>query len=340
MAAARNYRRELLMLYQQDTGFGIDADKKPAGFIKLEIKGSTGVLTALVQNLKDIKEEGLVYKGFMASIGEKPVFVNTGTIPVDSRGNGESSWRFDPENIDNSGYGIDKFNVFGIMVCSFEGGEQEFVCPLAGHSGKLPKDWKKMLQNRDGNKTVGVHELVDYELPEATHEAVPEAASEVVPETVPQAVPEKGSERVTQDLTRQPEAFEQMTDPQTLQEQQKQQKQASKSECPANYQLEGYFQEVLKFYPRVQPFEYPVEGCQWRRINSYNYLFGIMYDPDGRIKYYTYGIPGMYDTQVHKQMAAYGFSQWRPQRGWGYTRGECGYWLAFVDAKTGALAEP
>ena len=81
-------------------------------------------------------------------------------------------------------------------------------------------------------------------------------------------------------------------------------------------------------------------NCRWWRINRYNYLFGIMYDDSGAARYYIYGIPGVYNTQAHMQMEAYGFCKWRPQKGEGNRSGDCGYWLAFVDSRTGVLANP
>ena len=124
MAAARNYRRQLLMLYQEDAGFGKEPGIKPAGFLKLEIKGGAGLLSSLVQNLRDIKDEGMVYKGFIGA-SEGAVFIGTGTIPVDGRGRGESAWRFDPDNVGGTGYNIDRFDSFGVMA----------PCPMAGHWG-------------------------------------------------------------------------------------------------------------------------------------------------------------------------------------------------------------
>lgn len=289
MAAARNYRRQLYMLYQEDPGFGADDDKKPEGFLKFEVKGSTGMLTSLVQNLKDLREEGLVYKGFIGST-DGSLFVSTGTIPVDGRGRGESRWRFDPEDIAGTGYGINKFNVFGVMV--FGNGEEEMVCPLAGHTGNLIKDWKRLL-GKKGAK--------------AGKSTEAEAVAQISTKTL------------------------------------EQQGNMAKKTKPGHHRHSGsesFIEEMLKFCPGIQPFCQSDPNCRWWRINSYNYLFGIMFDDSGEIRYYIYGIPGVYNTQAHMQMEAYGFCKWHPQRGEGHRPGDCGYWLAFVDSKTGTLANP
>ncbi|HZX46286.1 MAG TPA: hypothetical protein VFF83_03370, partial [Clostridia bacterium] len=144
MAAARNYRRQLLMLYQEDAGFGKEPGKKPAGFLKLEVKSGAGLLSSLVQNLRDIKDEGMVYKGFIGA-SEGPIFIITGTIPVDGRGRGESAWRFDPDNVGGTGYDIDRFDLFGVMALRPGDREPGIVLPLSGHIGKPRKDWRELL---------------------------------------------------------------------------------------------------------------------------------------------------------------------------------------------------
>ena len=387
--AARNYRRQLLVLYEEDKGFGTDAGKKPAGFTKIETRGGKGLLTSLVQNLKDLKEEGLVYKGFIASTKAPPVFVSTGTIPVDSTGKGESKWRFDPANVANTGHNIDRFDLFGIRVYRPEGGEHNFICPLAGGRGELPKNWKEIYGGKVLNdicpqgheKSVEVpaglapgkitrkeaheapdeaheapdeaHEAPDeaHEAPDEAHEApdeaheAPDEAHEApgeaheapgeaheahgeAHETVMEGVTDGAAETVTKAPA--PESAEGAV----------QENRELKQKYQVNTGIEDYLQEVLRFYQRVEPFEHPDANCHWWRINSYDYLFGTLYGGDGRVKYYAYGIPGIYQTQTQMQMEAYGFCRWQPKKGSEHTPGDLGYWLAFVDAKTGVLANP
>ena len=284
------------MLYQGDPGFGTDNGKKPAGFLKLEIKGSTGLLTSLVHNLRDLREEGLVYKGFIGSTGAS-VLVNIGTIPVDGRGRGESRWRFDPEDVAGTGYGIDSFNVFGVMV--FGNSKKNTVCPLMGHTGKLAQDWKALF-NKKGAK--------DDEYTEA------------------EAVAQEKTDQWETVVTKEPaEAPKGPVEP--------------PEQPPIGYaKASPDVAEKMQAFPE-EPGQ-PGSNCRWWRINRYNYLFGIMYDDSGAARYYIYGIPGVYNTQAHMQMEAYGFCKWRPQKGEGNRSGDCGYWLAFVDSRTGVLANP
>lgn len=104
------------MLQEQDSGFGIQAGKKPAGYIKLEIKGEKGVLTSFVQGLKYYHDGEYIYKAFIARTHDRPVFVDTGTIVIGNDGKGQKVWRFNASDIEGTGYSIDDFNVFGILV--------------------------------------------------------------------------------------------------------------------------------------------------------------------------------------------------------------------------------
>ena len=341
MAAARNYRRQLLMLYQEDAGFGKDPGSKPAGFLKLEVKGSAGLLTSLVQNLKDIKDQGMVYKGFIGA-SEGPVFIVTGTIPVDGRGKGESCWRFDPDNVGGTGYDIDNFDVFGIIALRLGDRAPEIVLPLSGHIGKPRKDWKELLRkNLTGDAAGTTRESRE---PDRTPgEDVPAAGETKVAEW-PAECPE------TMEEVHKPKMVDMAAETCALKPKQAAEAPGEGEPGPGLQQigpeaakhsgLERIIEEALSFYPCVQPFEQPEQDCRWWRINSYNYLFGVKYHQNGGIKYYIYGIPGICHTQAQMQMEVYGFMKWRPLKGEGRIPGDSGYWLAYVDAKTGALANP
>ena len=334
--AARNYRRQLLMLYEEDAGFEKGPAEKPAGFLKLEVRGSVGLLTSLVQNLKDIKDEGLVYKGFIGA-SEGPAFIDTGTIPVDGRGRGESSWRFDPENVGGTGYGIDSFDVFGVMSCKPANRGPGIACPLAGHTGKPREDWKELLREsfeeelhmpEPGEKVAQPSAPEPQQPPEALREGEPLQAPGALREGEPLQAP-----ALREGEPEQPPGVLREGEPEHGTRQ-------ARPEPTKHSGLERVIGEALDFYPGVQPFERPEPGCRWWRINSYGYLFGIKYNQNSGIRYYIYGIPGVYNTQAHMQMEAYGFLKWHPLKGESHIPGERGYWLAYVDAKTGVLADP
>ncbi len=341
MAAARNYRRQLLMLYQEDAGFGSEPGKKPAGFLKLEIKGGMGLLTSLVQNLRDIKDEGMVYKGFIGA-SEGPVFVVTGTIPVDGRGRGESAWRFDPDNVGGTGYDIDRFDVFGVMALRPGDRSLGIVLPLSGHIGKPKRDWKELLRKSLAGDADGTTR--ENREPDKTPEKDAPAAADAKAAERPAGHPETAEvvhKLKHEDMTAKPGTLESRQAAEVLGESETSPGlQQIGPEALKHSGLERIIEEALSLYPRVQPFEQPERDCRWWRINSYNYLFGVKYRRNGGIGYYIYGIPGIYHTQAQMQMEAYGFLGWRPLKGEGRTPGDSGYWLAYVDAKTGVLANP
>ena len=341
MAAARNYRRQLLMLYQEDAGFGKEPGIKPAGFLKLEIKGGAGLLSSLVQNLRDIKDEGMVYKGFIGA-SEGAVFIVTGTIPVDGRGRGESAWRFDPDNVGGTGYNIDRFDLFGVMALRPDGRSPGIFLPLSGHTGIPRKGWKELLcKSLSGDTAEKVQKT-----PEAVKE--PKISAAEAEEAVDSKQP-AGHREMAEEVHK-PKPKDMAAKPGTLKPKQAPEAPGEGEPGPGLQQigpeaakhsgLERIIEEALSFCPRVQPFEQPEQDCRWWRINSYDYLFGVKYRRNGGIGYYIYGIPGIYHTQAQMQMEAYGFSKWRPLKGEGRIPGDSGYWLAYVDAKTGALANP
>jgi len=330
--AARDYRRQLLLLNQKDRGFEIDTGRKPTGFARIQTKGGKGLLTFIIQNLRDIKEEGLVYKGFIAAAGREPVFVNTGTIPVDGSGKGEGTWGFEPANVGGTGYSLDKFSLFGIAVYRPEDGKYDSVCLISDGKEKLPEGWKEILngsvlKTADKNDGLGAAEEPERELSGETDEALAQRMVEDTVDQAPDKTPDKAPAAVYAELIRG------LTEGSSAPDRNSEQHWIKPG--PGDY-----IRETLKHYPKVQPFENPVPGCHWWRINSYDYLFGIMYDGDEELKYYAYGIPGTYQTQAQMQMETYGFSQWRSRKGSEHGPGNPGYWLAFVDAKTGVLAGP
>lgn len=341
MAAARNYRRQLLMLYQEDAGFGKDPGKKPAGFLKLELKGGAGLLSSLVQNLRDIKDEGMVYKGFIGA-SEGPAFIVTGTIPVDGRGRGESAWRFDADNVGGTGYDIDSFDVFGVMALRPDDRAPGIVLPLSGHTGKPRKDWKELLRKSlEGDAAEKAQKTPETEKkPQRSATAAEEAVDAKQPAGHPETA-EAVHIPVPKDMAAKPGTLKPKQAPEALGEGEPVPGlQQTGPEAAKHSGLERIIEEALSLYPCVQPFEQPEQDCRWWRINSYDYLFGVKYRRNGGIGYYIYGIPGIYHTQAQMQMEAYGFLKWRPLKGESRIPGDCGYWLAYVDAKTGALANP
>jgi hypothetical protein len=153
LVSRRNYRRQSIMLREQDGGFGIQAGRKPAGYIKLEVKGKRGLLTCFVQGLKYYQDGEYIYKGFIAKAHDRPMFVDTGTLVIDNSGKGQMVWRFDAADIEGTGYSIEEFDVFGILVQGEGVSNKGLVCPLIGSTGRLAHGWKEALIGQISSST-------------------------------------------------------------------------------------------------------------------------------------------------------------------------------------------
>jgi len=137
-----------------------------------------------------------------------------------------------------------------------------------------------------------------------------------------------------------------------------------------------YVQDMLKYSEEIQPFEKNLDNCRWWKMdythqNKYrgflpffgyvlniyyynpyvfymnncdnlierygHYIFGICYEDD-RPKYYIYGVPGRYLYKEQPFRGMTGFVYWKPIEDKEPCRGDYGYWLLFIDARTGNVA--
>lgn len=137
-------------------------------------------------------------------------------------------------------------------------------------------------------------------------------------------------------------------------------------------QMTNYALNILKFFPKVNPFISNLNNYEWWKIeyNSmnmgrgflpfYNYLMNMCYDypfmpkvatcldqikkynhylfglykEHDEIKYYVYGIPGKYVVEEHPFRGITGFNTW-------YSSEERnGYWLIYIDPLTGKVIFP
>jgi hypothetical protein len=370
------------MLQEQDSGFGIQAGKKPAGYIKLEIKGEKGVLTSFVQGLKYYHDGEYIYKAFIARTHDRPVFVDTGTIVIGNDGKGQKVWRFNASDIEGTGYSIDDFNVFGILVQKKGYPSQGPVCPLVGSTDRLAPGWKDVLTRQiqgsdlpgdrieqeigpkkekrpvgfdvgqeagrssdaDVQQVQGLDDRAVSDHPASENTGTDGQPAGGTAETAEQTPtedsrpcrePADGQEPVklwdlTDDLADAEGKADMLQDPDSRQPDDWQQGQY----------LQRYMEAMLEPYPRVEPFETPIEGSTWWRVNDYGYMFGTICDRQGNLKYYVYAVPGVYDEQFDRQMSLYGFSSWHPAQGTDKEWGLNGYWLSYVDAMTGTMANP
>lgn len=97
------------------------------------------------------------------------------------------------------------------------------------------------------------------------------------------------------------------------------------------------------FVPLMYPYmKYRNIGEIYKK--KYNYkLFGMVCDEKNvknHLKYYVYGIPGRLCIQEQPFQGNTGFLYWHPAKYYKKEKGAMGYWLLYVDSKTGSIAVP
>lgn len=78
-----------------------------------------------------------------------------------------------------------------------------------------------------------------------------------------------------------------------------------------------------------------IPNSKWIKVDYEDdgdfYVFGLLYDENGQVKYVCYGVPGVFDDDAPKELS--GYPIWIPldkENGSGF-----GYWLTYQDAVTG-----
>ena len=99
--------------------------------------------------------------------------------------------------------------------------------------------------------------------------------------------------------------------------------------------LPYYNQIISSYYP--YPMSSRVTTCASLMKKYGHYVFGIFKDDDEIVKF-IYGIPGEFTKEEQPYKGVTGF------KNWSYadkdTKGDYGYWLAFVNPKTGETTDP
>lgn len=98
--------------------------------------------------------------------------------------------------------------------------------------------------------------------------------------------------------------------------------------------LPYYNQVISSYYP--YPVSNRITTCNSLMKKYGHYIFGISNNEDG-INRFIYGIPGQFTKDEQPYKGANGFKNWSySSKG----EGEHGYWLCFVNPKTGDITEP
>lgn len=96
-----------------------------------------------------------------------------------------------------------------------------------------------------------------------------------------------------------------------------------------------YFNQIIStYYP--YPMANHITSCQ-TLLKAYGYyLFGI-YEKDGEVSKFVYGLPGKFTRDQQPYKGVTGFKNWSYKSN--DIPGDYGYWLAFIDAETGSISD-
>ena len=96
-----------------------------------------------------------------------------------------------------------------------------------------------------------------------------------------------------------------------------------------------YFNQIITtYYP--YPISHHITTCQTLLKKHGYYLFGV-YEKNGKISKYVYGVPGKFTRDQQPYRGVTGFKNWSYKNN--NIPGDYGYWLAFIDADTGAISD-
>lgn len=96
-----------------------------------------------------------------------------------------------------------------------------------------------------------------------------------------------------------------------------------------------YFNQIITtYYP--YPMSNHITSCQTLLKAHGYYLFGI-YEKDGKISKFVYGLPGKFTRDQQPYKGVTGFKNWSYKSD--NIPGDYGYWLAFIDAEAGSISD-
>ncbi|MDU1412988.1 MAG: hypothetical protein E6929_09240 [Clostridium sp.] len=136
MLTKKSYNRFFIILQEDQKGYGIDVNKTPSGYAKLESMNDKGKASFYVQNLK--KQKGPYYMILIVQGKREKELINLGAINIDDCGKADISNEYSASNIANTNIGMDK--VLGAAICKITGEKVNSI--MVGFAcGEELKDW-------------------------------------------------------------------------------------------------------------------------------------------------------------------------------------------------------
>lgn len=161
MPSRKSYNRFFIILQEDQKGYGIDTNRTPSGYAKLEMRNDRAKTSFYVQDIK--KQNGPYYMVLIAQgISGNRELINLGQINIDEGGKADISSEHDANNIANTNISMDKIQ--GAGICRINGTKVNPV--MAGFiCGEELKNWatypmsKVSVRSSNGNVAVKTEEV-------------------------------------------------------------------------------------------------------------------------------------------------------------------------------------
>jgi hypothetical protein len=131
----KSYSRYFIILQEEQKGYGLDTDKAPSGYAKLEVRNNRSKISYYVQNLK--KDRGPYYMILITEQPDPKKLINLGRLNIDDNGRADVNFDYDMNNIAGTNIAMDK--IVGAAVATTNG---RMVPIMMGFSTTdVPADW-------------------------------------------------------------------------------------------------------------------------------------------------------------------------------------------------------
>lgn len=337
-------KRSIIMFNNEDTGYGEKGN--PAGYVRIETRGSKGEIRMFIQNLKPGKNK-YYYEIYLISCRQdikQPIYI--GTVK-DKENSSELKWNFNTLNIKNTGYGIQQFDFICVLVRYINESIEKAICPLIAYINKS-HNWRKRLnalffskdEGKRNEKEINVHgKSCDLKVEELKKAKEDEEYKEKV-------------DFENQYIAHEYEFFPLLN------------KSSKDKEEKQKPDLELLKTMCQKYCKTCTPFNGKKNKQTWWKIlNPVNFnnilykcgvLTPILFNPSVIMSYYKYRhliICIMKDNQYRKDYLAFGIpgvykidenpfgnlSEWFQTEGYKPRYGAFGYWIAHFEPNTGKI---
>lgn len=334
------------------------SSKDVKGHAKLEIRASKARLSLSIEGAQENKDA--IYKLYIVS-NESNNFkqVELGRVDIDKKGRGKLELGFNANSVAQSNLNIDNFNILLLKREDHLTKQSEII--LGGYIHK-DDDTMSELKSKHKNKV----EMTSNAKPRYEESAGKTENIEKINIKKEKDIKEIVDTAKKSKLSETPELKEQKVNQErnysdTRKEDSPKQNSSTNTNKHYNDQIASYTLDILKIFKRVNPFKIEFEDYKWWQIdceevsshrgflpyysyilNSNNqnkankhdhYLFGII-EKEEKITHYVYAIPGKYQRKDHPHGGKTGFVTWLEDKT------GSGYWLSYIDARTGNVVRP